>query len=303
MNDLKQLQIDMQNEIANERNAEIKAIKAAEKEAEKSSEKKLKLISEHFKGLGVDSKKYEAYNKELTSINNAEIKAFQANLSPETSPDFALSADDIEASSIDNALVDSSTQVIYTSSANAFSTQEHSQPGDEFSASSTIFNSSTQKRYNWAKGAGSGIAGSGAASNTQWVEFGFWFKPSVSRVYSIVPRNVFRGFYIVKADDAWYDSKYAKASVNIWINVKQYNWKGWSTHNVMNIGGDNINRNNRLDTNRSNYHSALLGGRDWAYIRVSVQMYVYARGGGSYAELNFAKGSANYMKCPYCIVS
>ena len=301
MNNLKQLQTDIQNEIANERNAEIKAIKEAQKEAEKSSEKKLKMFAEHFKGLGIDSKKYEAYNKELSSINDADVKAIKESLSEASNQNFKVSAEDIEASAINNALLDNNTQVIYPSSANAFSTQEFA--ADEISALDVVYNGSTQKRWNWAKGGGSGLFGSGAASNTQWVEFGFWFRPSVSRVYSIVPTNVFRGYYIVKADDSWYDSKEARASVNIWINVNQYNWKGWSTHNVMNVGGDNINSNSRLDTNRSNYHSALLGGGDWAFIRVVVQMYVYARGGGSYAELNFAAGTANYLQCPYCVIS
>lgn len=34
-----------------------------------------------------------------------------------------------------------------------------------------------KNKYNWAKGGGWGCTGS-PASNTAWVEFGFWFKPS-----------------------------------------------------------------------------------------------------------------------------
>ncbi|MDN3666613.1 hypothetical protein ACFFU1_09780 [Algibacter miyuki] len=301
MDNLRALQLAMHSEIANERNAEMEAIQTAEKEASKSCEKKVKMYNDHFKGLEMDVEKNEAYNRALTDLSDTEIKKIQEKLGGGNAPDFMISPEEMEAESIDSSLIGGGNHIVYPSSVQAFSTQEDSP--DAVAARTVVNNGSTQNRWNWAKGAGSGISGTGAASNTQWVEFGFWFKPTSSRVYSIVPRNVFRGYYIVKADDEWFNSKYAKASVDVWINVKQYNWKGWSKHNVMTTANDNINKNSRLDTNRSHYHSALLGGGDWAFIRVAVRMYVYARGGGSYAELNFATGNANYLKTPYCIIN
>ncbi len=300
MDNLKQLQLDIQNQIAEERTAQIKALKESEKEAEKTSEKKLKIFNEHFKGLGIDPKKYEIYNKELTAVNEAEIKAIKQKYNKAADASDAALAE-AQANAFDVAVLDNNSQVLFPSYARSFNTQELTT--EDISALDVVYNSSTQKRSNWAGGGGSGLFGTGAGSNTQWVEFGFWFRPSVTKVYSIIPVNVFRGYYIVRADDAWYDSKEAKAHVNVWINVHQYNWKGWSAHNIMNVGGSNLNRNSRLDTNRSNYHSALLGAGDWAFIRVVVEMHVYARGGGSYAELNFAAGTANYLQCPYCVIS
>jgi hypothetical protein len=301
MDNLKKLQIDIQNQIAEERTAQINAIKETANEAEKDAGKKLKLFAEHFKGLGIDSKKYDAYNKELTALSKDDVKEIKLKFAADSADSSALLAEDSYANAVDASLANKDSQLIFPSFTRAFTTQEHTT--EEISAMDVVPNGSTQKRFNWASGAGSGLFGTGAASNTQWVEFGFWFRPSVTKVYSIIPTNVFRGYYIVKADDAWYDSKEAKAHVNVWINVNQYNWKGWSTHNVMSVGSDNINVSNRLDTNRSNYHSALLAGGDWAFIRVVVEMSVYARGGGSYSELNFAAGTGNYLQCPYCIIS
>lgn len=301
MDNLKQLQIDIQNQIATERAAQIEAIRESEKEAEKNGEKKLKLFNEHFKGLGIDAKKYEAYNKELIAASEAEVKAIKQKYASEAVLSSGVLTEDSQANAFDASVLNTDSHMIFPSFVRAFSTQE--QTAEEISAMDVVYNSSTQKRYNWASGGGSGLFGTGAASNTQWVEFGFWFRPAVTKVYSIIPTVVFRGYYIVKADDSWYDSKEARAHVNIWVNAYQYNWKGWSTHNVMSVGGDNINVTNRLDTNRSVYHSALLAAGDWAFIRVVVEMYVYARGGGSYAELNFAAGTGNYLQCPYCVIS
>ncbi len=157
-------------------------------------------------------------------------------------------------------------------------------------------------KYVWAKGGGSGIAGTGVGKIQSWVDFGFWFKPSASRFYSIRPHFRFRGFYIVKANDTLYNSKFARVKVSAWTNVYQYNWKGWNHIDVLNVGDNNINRGKRFDAERNMHTSYLLGGGDWAYIRCTIGLYAYARGGGSYAKLDFATGAANYLCVPYCYV-
>ena len=69
--------------------------------------KKTKLLCKHFKGLGIDGKKYETYNKELSCINDADIREIKANITGETRKHLNISAEDIEASSFDSALIDS----------------------------------------------------------------------------------------------------------------------------------------------------------------------------------------------------
>ena len=102
----------------------------------------------------------------------------------------------------------------------------------------TLLSGGTCKNYyNWAKGAGSGIAGTGEGKIQSWIDFGFWFKPPTSRFYSVRPLFRFRGYIIVSADDSWYNSKYARVTGSAWTNVHQYNWKGWNHVNVYNAGG------------------------------------------------------------------
>jgi hypothetical protein len=50
------------------------------------------------------------------------------------------------------------------------------------------------------------------------------------------------------------------------------------------------------------YYADLLGKNDQALLRVSARLYVYARGGGSYSELNFSDGNANYIGVPWVYI-
>jgi hypothetical protein len=172
----------------------------------------------------------------------------------------------------------------------------------EIRAQTLLSGGGCKNKYVWAKGAGSGIAGTGVGKIQAWVDFGFWFKPSVSRFYSIRPLFRFRGFYIVKANDKWYNSKFARVVASTWVNVHQYNWKGWNHVDVLNVGDDNINVNRRFDDDRYMYTSYLLGRDDWAYIRCTIGLYAYARGSGSYGKLDFSTGNANYLCVPHCYV-
>lgn len=160
----------------------------------------------------------------------------------------------------------------------------------------------TADYWNWASGGGWGCLGSGVGQNQQWVDFGFWFKPPSSKFYSIQPLFRYRGFYILQADDGFFDCKNARTIISAWVNVYQYNWKGWNSVNVLDRSGDNINVNTRFDIDRSTYNSYLLGGGDWAWIQCTIGLYVRAQGGGSYAKNDFATGAANYLSVPYVYV-
>jgi hypothetical protein len=108
--------------------------------------------------------------------------------------------------------------------------------------------------------------------------------------------------HIAKADDGIFTSKRAQVDINLIARGYQYNWKGTSSTSVLHRAGDNINVNDRFDGWRTFNYSTLLGA-DSAYLLVTAEFYVYARGGGSHAELNFASGSANYIGVPYVYVS
>lgn len=153
-----------------------------------------------------------------------------------------------------------------------------------------IPNNKCYNAYAWARGARSGCIG-GRARRRICMDWYYWFKPRVTKWYNVVPRIVYSGFYIVKANDKWYNCKYARADVDIGVNVHQYNWKGWSRWNVLHVAGKNISVNRRFDTTRRVNYAVLLRANDWALIRVQTCLDVYAKGRGSYAKLDFSVGS------------
>lgn len=157
--------------------------------------------------------------------------------------------------------------------------------------------------FDTASGAGSGIFGTGAASFTVYLDWWFAFQPNDSRFFNYTVYVPYHGFYIVYADDGFFSSKEAAIRMDLCTQGYQYNWKAQSCTNVLAIDSQNINVNDRFDGWRTIYYSDLLGGTDTAYLLVSASFYVYARGGGSFVELNFADGSANYIGVPVVYVS
>lgn len=152
-----------------------------------------------------------------------------------------------------------------------------------------------------ASGSGSGLFGTGAGSFTVYVDWWFTYRAPQNRNYSHSIYVPFNGFYIVRADDGFWDSKEAKVRIDLSAVGYQYNFKASSSTNVLDLSDDNINVNDRFDGWRTMYYAQLLGA-DQAYLRVTAALHVYARGGGSHAQLNFSDGNANFLGVPWIYV-
>lgn len=153
----------------------------------------------------------------------------------------------------------------------------------------------------YANGSGSGIFGTGAGSFTVYMDWWFTYRPTTNRNYAHTIYVPFNGFYIVRADDGFWDSKEAHARIDLTAVGYQYNYKAPGSTNVFDMKSQNINVNDRFDGWRTMYYSDLLGA-DQAYLRLTASYYVYARGGGSTAQLNFSDGDANYMGVPWVYI-
>lgn len=152
-----------------------------------------------------------------------------------------------------------------------------------------------------ASGSGSGIFGTGAASATLVMDWWFSYMAPQNRNYGHTVWVPFHGFYIDYADDGFWDSKEAHSRIDMSAVGYQYNYKATGNTNVLDIDSQNINANDRFDGWRTMYYADLLGA-DRAYLRVSASFYVYARGGGSTAQLNFSDGNANYLGMPWVYI-
>ena len=152
-----------------------------------------------------------------------------------------------------------------------------------------------------ANGGGSGIFGTGAGSFTAYMDWWFTYNAPQDRNYGHTVWVPFHGFYVLYSDDGFWDSKEAHARIDLSGVGYQYNYKATGGTNVFDLDSQNINANDRFDGWRTMYYSDLLGA-DRAYLRVSASFYVYARGGGSTAQLNFSDGNANYIGVPWVYV-
>ena len=292
-----ELQKKIAEEIAKERAEEIKKFLAEKRDNEKIAERRAAQEWQTLKEMGIDVAKLEALHATMDKENEAQLKEIRAKYQRADNT-LRIDPESFQADALDAAMAPAGVKILPQAYAAVFSTKdlEDKKSGG---TGTTVYNYNVVDAWCWAKGAGSGLFGSGAGSYNVWADWGYWFKPESTRYYGIVPHHVFRGFYIVRAFDGAWTSKFARALVRIWTNVYQYNWKGWKKWTVLNVGDDNINVNDRCDTDRHVYYSALLAGGDWAFIRSTVQLYVYARGSSSYSELNFSVGSANYLQAPH----
>lgn len=298
MASLDELHKQITDSIGEERQAEMADFIAAKRETNEAATKKAADALEQLKATGIDLGPYNSFHKKLAEERSQSLEVIRKKYAGDANDPKKIEPEHFRELALNASLAPRDTLALPPSYAAVFSTKD---AADKLSGGTgtEVYNYNIIDAWDWARGAGNGWFGSGAGSYQVWVEWGFWFRPEINKFYSIVAHNTFRGFYIVRSDDGFWTSKYARAVVSVWTNVWQYNWKGWNSVNVLDVGGDNIDTNQRFDTDRHTYSSALLGGNDWAYIRVVAGLYVYARGDGSYAELNFATGAANYLAAPH----
>lgn len=295
------LQEKITRQIAEERQREMaEAIAASRRDAQRA-DARLAREAKALAGMGLDLANLEALDREMSGEADSELREIEARLDSQShvAPTDTLGAD------VDMGLLPEGAQVLTPAWTAAFSShdlQAANTASAELAAQTLLSGGACKSYYNWASGAGSGLAGTGVGKIQSWVEFGFWFRPSTSRFYSVRPLFRFRGYVIVRADDGFFTSKSARVTGSVWTNVHQYNWKGWNSTDVYNIGGGNINVNTRQDLDRYTNNSYLLGGGDWAFIRCVIGLWAYARGSGSYAKNDFATGNANYLCVPHAFV-
>jgi hypothetical protein len=299
MERLESLHQQIVREINSERNREMLELIAEKRTQRDAAADKEKRALDEMRGMGIEMDRFDAFHANLVGTQEREIAEIRSKYAADPAAPSRIDPQLYRSVALNATLVSGEAKSLEVPSYAAVFSTKDDQDSLAGGTGTDVYNYTVIDAWDWAKGAGSGLFGSGAGSYQVWAEWGYWFMPNANKYYSVNCHNVFRGYYIVKADDGFWTSKYARAYISVWVNVWQYNWKGWTNVGVLDVRDDNINVNNRFDTDRHTYYSALLGGGDWAYVRNVVGLYVYARGGGSYAELNFATGAANYLMAPH----
>jgi hypothetical protein len=126
----------------------------------------------------------------------------------------------------------------------------------------------------------------------------FTFIPAANGAYDLTAILSFHGFYILRADDGWLTNKNAEVTLGVQMNVHQYSADlGWKTFpSPLNQSGSNIDELNNYDRTVFFDNTANLRGGDPVVVTVRLTVIAVASGSGSYAEINFADGTANYVE-------
>lgn len=297
MTNLSDMHAEMIRQVSEDRNREMAELMAEKRAAAKAAEEREKSALKQISSAGIDVAKLDGVNAAIAADSKKELEEIEAKLNQQSQE--AAYSDEIANGT---ALLPNDATMLTPAWVGAFSDNAADDPltdASDVGAQLVLPGGACKNYYNWASGAGSGNFGTGVGKIQSWIDFGFWFKPTQSRFYSIRPLFRFRGYYIVRADDGFFTSKFARVTVSAWTNVHQYNWKGWNHVDVLNKGDDNININKRFDDDRYTYNTYLLGANDWAYIRCTIGLWAYARGSGSYAKNDFSTGNANYLCVPH----
>ncbi len=297
MTELFKLQEKITSQITEERNKEMAESIAAKRAEVAAAEKQYQNERKTLESLGLNISNLDALDLDLCAEADKELEEVKSQMEAYSQGPSPVTTE----LDVDGSFLPEGAYMLRPSWTALFSdddVQDKLTGGSEIESQAIVSGGGCKNYRNWARGGGWGCTG-GVGSNQLWAEWGFWFKPRTSRFYSVRPHFQFRGYYIVRANDKWYNCKKAQVRISAWTNVHQYNWKGWNHVNVLDVRDDNINVNRRFDTDRNTYSSYLLGAGDWAYIRCVIGLYVRAQGSGSYAENNFYTGHANKICVPY----
>ncbi len=124
----------------------------------------------------------------------------------------------------------------------------------------------------------------------------FGFVPATTATYEMTAVLAFHGFYVLRCDDSWWNCRDSEVTLTVQMNVHQYTDSGWHDFPVLHVEKDNADEITSYDRTHFFDYTAGLRAGDPVVITVKGVVRASAHGGGAYAELNFADGTANYIQ-------
>jgi hypothetical protein len=125
----------------------------------------------------------------------------------------------------------------------------------------------------------------------------FAFVPASTANYEMTAVFAFHGFYVLRSDDGYLSCRYAEVKLAVQMNVNQYVDFGWKEFPALiDRHEDNIEAVVNYDRTGFFDYTAVLKAGDPVIVTVGGTLRAFARGGSTYAELNFEAGTANYIE-------
>lgn len=153
------------------------------------------------------------------------------------------------------------------------------------------------KREQW--GGGNGWCGwAQPALPTVGVTFWFPFLADTTALWWLYPVIGFHGFYYLFANKDWWNCIDCRATLDVFVNAYQYVWNGSRHVNLLNVDEDSGAKFGSYDESPDISITTPLrnDSQYYVFVKVDVLIYVHPYGPGTYGEMNFMDGTANYIQ-------
>ncbi len=124
----------------------------------------------------------------------------------------------------------------------------------------------------------------------------YFFVPDQSATWELTAITGFHGFYILRADDGIFTCKSAEVHTEVKLDVFQYYWQSSPVFKLIDIVEDNVDTAQNYDSTQFNWDDFSLKAGDPVWVMVTITIDAFANGGGSYAEMNYSDGTANFIE-------
>ncbi len=155
---------------------------------------------------------------------------------------------------------------------------------------------SERKMFMFAKARGAGLGITDDNDVTVYGKFYYCFYPRKIGIVRVYVPAIFKGWYQLRSNDKWWNSKEAKAMMWLGVRLHQNYWGPKKEERIFYRGGGNISEANRLDFSRSIYSDPMaVGANRWVLAEVTCKLRVETEGSGTLAVLSFRRPDCIYI--------
>lgn len=174
--------------------------------------------------------------------------------------------------------------------------------GEQHNPGVWLYDAKKVKDKSVSTGKGCGCSAYGHMPYAHTTVWYYTYMPPHNGKYWIYAGINYHGFFVIYANDKSYNSKNAEIHVKTDIEAIQYFPRGIREHRIIDLDDDNISKSGLLDAKKIWSFNEIFGGGDLVQLRVRFAIDTDARGNGSYAEVNFQDGKANYIDAPFIFI-
>ncbi len=146
----------------------------------------------------------------------------------------------------------------------------------------------SRKMFLYAHAQGDGLGWTDDNDVTTYGRFFYAFWPRKIGTVRVFLPVVTRGWYQIRSNDKWWNSKEAVVDLRASVRLYQNYWSPTVERRLFRRADDNINESGRLDLYQAFYSASMaVGANKWVIAQVSLRLRVETEGSGTLATLSF----------------